>query len=145
VVIGDTHNGYHPSRGRSRAYPRLQFPDRMCVMHDTGENEKKATGRIIRVSKAGWGFISSKEIQFTRIFFHWTALRQDTLTFTELHTGMYVEFTPLQIPAKGYRALHVRVIDKPKELELNDSEATGGDDMSALSEQGQHYDGTSDH
>ena len=75
--------------------------------------EQKAVGRIIRVSKAGWGFISSKDIQFTRIFFHWTALRQDTLTFTELHTGMYVEFTPLQVPSKGYRALHVRVIDKP--------------------------------
>ena len=56
--------------------------------------EKKAVGRIIRVSKTGWGFISSKDIQFTRIFFHWTALRQDTLTFPELHTGMYVEFTP---------------------------------------------------
>jgi cold shock CspA family protein len=81
--------------------------------------EQKAVGRIIRVSKAGWGFISSKDIQFTRIFFHWTALRQDTLTFTELHTGMYVEFTPLQVPSKGYRALHVRVIDKPV-VEVND-------------------------
>ncbi len=102
--------------------------------------EKKVVGRIIRVSKAGWGFISSKEIQFTRIFFHWTALRQDTLPFTDLHTGMYVEFTPLQIPGKGYRAVHVRVIDKPKEqqeVEVSDgTETTEGDEVPELSELG---------
>jgi len=91
--------------------------------------EQKAVGRIIRVSKAGWGFISSRDIQFTRIFFHWTALRQDTLTFTELHTGMYVEFTPLQVPSKGYRALHVRVIDKPTGV-------PDGTDMPELPESG---------
>lgn len=77
--------------------------------------ETKAIGRIIKVSKAGWGFISSKEIEFTRIFFHWTALRQDTIAFPELRTGMTVEFTPLQIPGKGYRAVHVKVIEREKE------------------------------
>lgn len=77
--------------------------------------EVKATGRIIKVSKAGWGFISSKEIEFTRIFFHWTALRQDTATFLELRTGMKVEFTPLQIPGKGWRAVHVRVLEIKEE------------------------------
>jgi cold shock CspA family protein len=74
--------------------------------------EIKVVGRIIKVSKAGWGFISSKDIEFTRIFFHWTALRQDTVPFLELKTGMTVEFTPLQIPGKGYRAVHVRVVEK---------------------------------
>jgi len=96
--------------------------------------EQKAVGRIIRVSKAGWGFISSKDIQFTRIFFHWTALRQDTLTFTELHTGMYVEFTPLQVPSKGYRALHVRVVDKP--VGVPDGTEITGSDLSELQESG---------
>jgi cold shock CspA family protein len=72
----------------------------------------KVVGRIIKISKQGWGFISSKEIQFTRIFFHWTALRQDTMSFPELRTGMTVEFTPLKIEGKGYRAVHVRVIEK---------------------------------
>lgn len=76
--------------------------------------DTKAIGRIIKVSKEGWGFISSKEIEFTRIFFHWTALRQDTITFPELRTGMWVEFTPLQVPGKGYRAVHVRVIEREK-------------------------------
>jgi len=67
-------------------------------------------GRIIKVSKQGWGFISSREIEFTRIFFHWTSLIQATLPFLELKTGMMVEFTPLKIPEKGYRAMHVRVL-----------------------------------
>jgi hypothetical protein len=75
-------------------------------------DNNKAVGRIIKVSKAGWGFISSKEIEFTRIFFHWTSLKQDSLPFLQLRTGMMVEFTPIQIPGKGFRAIHVRVIPK---------------------------------
>ena len=43
-------------------------------MTDTKIENKKVVGRVIKVSKEGWGFISSKEIEFTRIFFHWTAL-----------------------------------------------------------------------
>jgi len=85
-------------------------------------NENKLTGRIIKVSKAGWGFISSREIEFTRIFFHWTSLQQDTLGFKELKTGMHVEFTPLQVDGKGYRAIHVRVIPK------QDKESTNRED-----------------
>lgn len=88
----------------------------------------KVVGRIIKMSKQGWGFISSREIEFTRIFFHWTALRQDTLPFLELKTGMTVEFTPVRLPMKGYRAIHVRVIEKPK-VETNENT-----EMSALSE-----------
>ena len=80
---------------------------------------EKVTGRIIKVSKAGWGFISSRDIEFTRIFFHWTALRQDTIPFLELRSGMQVEFTPLQIQGKGWRAVHVRVIEKEKPSELS--------------------------
>ena len=106
-------------------------------------NETRVTGRIIKVSKDGWGFISSKEIQFTRIFFHWTALKQDTLRFMELHAGMYVEFTPVQVQGKGYRAVHVRVLDKPpakqEEHEVdvtNGPETSDGDGMSQLQEPG---------
>ncbi len=75
---------------------------------------RRVIGRIIKVSKAGWGFISSKEIEFTRIFFHWTALTQDTLTFPELKTGMMVEFSPVKIPLKGWRAVQIRVMQKDK-------------------------------
>jgi cold shock CspA family protein len=91
-------------------------------------SDTKVIGRIIKVSKQGWGFISSKDIEFTRIFFHWTALRQDTIPFLELKTGMQVEFTPLQIPGKGWRAVHVRVVEK---VVPNDTSPT---EVSALPE-----------
>lgn len=83
-------------------------------------DSSRLTGRVIKISKTGWGFISSKEIEFTRIFFHWTQLTQDTLKFTDIRIGMQVEFTPVQIPVKGWRAVHVRVIPK----EVNPLEST---------------------
>lgn len=88
---------------------------------------KRATGRIIKVSKQGWGFISSKQIEFTRIFFHWTALQQNTTPFLQLRTGMWAEFTPMEIPGKGWRAVHVRIIEREKEKEDTN-------EMSTLSE-----------
>ena len=102
--------------------------------------ERKVIGRVIKVHKTGWGFISSRDIEFTRIFFHWTALRQDTVKFPELKTGMTVEFTPVEIPGKGFRAVHVRVIPKPV-LEVNDGTEVieypaDEDEVSALSELG---------
>lgn len=72
--------------------------------------EKVVTGKIIKISDEGWGFISSRDIKFTRIFFHWTSLKQDTLKFTELKNGMKVEFTPVEVDGKGWRAIRIRVI-----------------------------------
>lgn len=72
--------------------------------------DKRANGKIIKVSEDGWGFISSKEIKFTRIFFHWTSLKQDTLKFQELKNGMKVEFTPVEVEGKGVRAIKIRVL-----------------------------------
>lgn len=96
--------------------------------------ETRVVGRIIKVNKMGWGFISSREIEFTRIFFHWTALKQDTLRFPELKAGMHVEFTPFEVPGKGVRAVHVRVVEK-KEVE-HDTE------VSTLPESGSESVGT---
>ena len=77
--------------------------------------EKRIKGKIIKVSDEGWGFISSKDIKFTRIFFHWTSLKQDTLKFTDLKNGMKVEFTPKEVEGKGWRAIKIRVIkDEPQ-------------------------------
>lgn len=104
--------------------------------------DQKIVGRVIKVSKKGWGFVSSKNIEFTRIFFHWTALRQDTIPFLELKVGMWVEFTPLQIDGKGWRAVHIRVIERPKtaEKEVENGETTtetsGRTEVPALSESG---------
>jgi cold shock CspA family protein len=72
--------------------------------------ETRARGKIIKVSDGGWGFISSKDIKFTRIFFHWTSLRQNTLKFTDLRNGMKVEFTPVEVEGKGWRAIKIEVL-----------------------------------
>lgn len=74
------------------------------------KEEKRVLGKIIKVSEDGWGFISSKDIKFTRIFFHWTSLKQDTLKFTDLKVGMKVEFTPVEVQDKGYRAIKIKII-----------------------------------
>lgn len=95
--------------------------------------EQRIVGRVIKVSKEGWGFISSRDIEFTRIFFHWTALVGNTLPFLELKTGMIVEFTPLQIANKGWRAVHVRVIDK-KEEKTNEKPASENNNVPFLQE-----------
>lgn len=75
-------------------------------------NEQRVRGKIIKVSDEGWGFISSKDIKFTRIFFHWTSLKQDTLKFQDLKNGMKVEFTPVEVEKKGWRAIKIRVVNK---------------------------------
>jgi cold shock CspA family protein len=85
-------------------------PDNSPIKPD----EKRVKGKIIKVSDEGWGFISSKEIKFTRIFFHWTSLKQDTLKFQDLKNGMKVEFTPVEVQDKGWRAIKIRVLrDEP--------------------------------
>lgn len=91
------------------------------------EEKKRVTGKIIKVQMApegeeeseemtgGWGFISSFAIPYTRIFFHWTSLRQDTLRFPDLRNGMKVEFTPVEVEGKGWRAIKIVVLpEEPK-------------------------------
>ncbi len=77
----------------------------------TNSEDKRVIGKIIKVSDDGWGFISSKDIKFTRIFFHWTSLKQDTLRFQDLKNGMKVEFTPVEVPEKGIRAIKIKVVE----------------------------------
>jgi cold shock CspA family protein len=80
---------------------------------DSGEpqsGERRVIGRIIKLSKTGYGFISSKDIPFTRVFFHWTSLKQNTLNFAKLELGMHVEFTPKEVEDKGTRAIRIVVL-----------------------------------
>lgn len=72
--------------------------------------EKRVIGKIIKVSPQGWGFISTKEIKFTRIFFHWTSLKWDTTRFPNLKIAMKVEFTPIEVEGKGWRAIKIKVL-----------------------------------
>lgn len=71
---------------------------------------KTAIGKITFIDESGWGFILSKDVPFTRIFFHWTQLRQDTLNFKDIEEGMKVEFIPKETPDKGYRAYRIKII-----------------------------------
>lgn len=77
--------------------------------------EKRITGKIIKLSDKGWGFIVSKDIPFTRIFFHWTSLLQETSHFTELRKGDEVEFTPVEVEGRGYRAIKIDVLEPGNE------------------------------
>lgn len=77
------------------------------------ESGEPIEGKIIKLSEeGGWGFISSKEIPFTRIFFHWTSLSQDTLNFTELKKGMMVSFIPVEKEGRGWSANKIKVVPK---------------------------------
>lgn len=78
-------------------------------------------GKIVKVDKkGGWGFISSFEVPFTRIFFHWVDLKSSTKNMLELKRGMDVEFEVIDHPYKnknndkeviGKRAIKIEVID----------------------------------
>lgn len=80
-------------------------------LEDIKPTEERVTGKIIYLDEKGYGFITSQDIKFTRIFFHWTSLRQDTLKFTQLQKGMIVEFTPKENTDKGTRAIKIKVIN----------------------------------
>lgn len=80
--------------------------------------QRRIQGRILLINEEGWGFITSREIPFRRIFFHWTFLNNDQplLTdkskshFEQIEEGMIVEFKPLEIPDKGWRAIQIEVV-----------------------------------
>lgn len=82
------------------------------------EVKDKIIGRITKIHESGWGFLISEEIKFTKFFFHWTGLAQDTLKFPELKTGMRVKFIPIRLEEvviegekkKGPGAIKIEVI-----------------------------------
>lgn len=87
----------------------------------SGEEDKtvslpdSAKGKIMKLNQkvegGGYGFISSKDIPFVRIFFHWTGLLPDTTPFLELKEDMEVEFKPIRWNDGRYRAIKIRVLE----------------------------------
>jgi cold shock CspA family protein len=75
---------------------------------------KRVRGKIIHLSPTGWGFISTPELPFTRIFFHWTSLSPRD-HFTDLRKGMEIEFTPKDYQDKGIRAIRTEVVKNEPE------------------------------
>ena len=74
------------------------------------DNNQIYEGKITKLSDRGWGFIMSSDLKFTRVFFFWSALVQNTLNFTDLKVGMRVRFIPIKYLDKGTRAIRVEVI-----------------------------------
>lgn len=69
-------------------------------------------GKIIAVNKKGFGFISCKDVPFTRIYFHWTNLVPQTINFAEIKRGDPVDFI-LEKKADGtFKAIKVDILEK---------------------------------
>lgn len=87
------------------------FPVRVIKMENG--NGKVVTGKITKLDPTeGWGFLASDKLKFTRIFFHWSALRG--IHFDNLKVGMEVEFKAVDIPEKGWRAFNIHPVKKEK-------------------------------
>ena len=80
------------------------------------DDTTRYTGKIIHINKGedetgkngGYGFITTPEIPFIRIFFHWSAL-DPTIKFKELEKGQVVSFQTKEFPDKGLRAIKIRL------------------------------------
>ncbi len=79
------------------------------IVHSDELDGSTAEGKIIKVLEQGYGFIVSPALKYTRIFFHWSALNQDTLNFAELKKGMRVRFSLKKFP-KSWRAIKIEVL-----------------------------------
>ncbi len=66
-------------------------------------------GKIIKIDPKGYGFITSLELPYTRIFFHWSALNQD-VKFDKLKINDKVEFESKIVGEKGVRAIKIGLL-----------------------------------
>ena len=78
-------------------------------MTDTVLVANRLTGRITRVDPRGWGFVASEDKPFTRIFFHWSALRPKH-EFLSLQKGQFVSFELINYKDRGWRARDIEVL-----------------------------------
>jgi len=83
---------------------------------DIIENARRVTGRIMVLIPRGYGFISSSEVPFTRIFFHWSGLTPSSKHFSKLRVGDYVEFELIEHEEKGLKAIKIDVKDRPNDV-----------------------------
>lgn len=73
-------------------------------------------GKIIKLQpEKGYGFITSKDVPFERIFFHWTGLHNETIRFLELKEGMDVEFEVKEGP-RGMRAIKIWILEDDEKV-----------------------------
>lgn len=72
------------------------------------------TGKIIYLNPKGWGFINSHDIQFSKVYFHWTGL-VTTLNFKDLKKNSLVKFNALK-REKGWKAINIEVVPDDKKV-----------------------------
>ena len=85
--------------------------------------DKRIEGKVILVNRRGFGFISSKEILYTRIYFHWTNLVPQTINFSEIKRGDPVDFILEKKNDGTYKAIKVDVLERePSPVVENNSE-----------------------
>jgi cold shock CspA family protein len=70
----------------------------------------KYEGKVIYVSDKGWGFVTTRDIPFTKIFFHWTFIDKDQKNFTEWKKGDKVEFYTRSVEGMGLQAINIKQI-----------------------------------
>lgn len=80
-------------------------------MTNVNEADKRYVGKIILINKRGYGFISCKDVPFTRIYFHWTNLLPQTANFAELKRGDEVEFSLVHKEDGTYKAIKIDVFE----------------------------------
>lgn len=74
--------------------------------------DKRIEGKIIVVNKRGFGFISSKEVPYTRIYFHWTNLVPQTINFAEIKRSDPVDFILEKKGDGTYKAIKIDVLER---------------------------------
>lgn len=91
---------------------------RQISMESIKTENKQITGKIIHLNQdKGFGFISSEDIKFERIFFHWTSLVGNKYKFTELKSGMKIKAEAFEVKPnedntkqRGWRAIRIEII-----------------------------------
>lgn len=87
-----------------------------AIMANTEKNgAPRHIGKVVSLNERGFGFIISKDVKFTKIFFHWTALKQNTTNFADLKKGATVEFSIREVPDKGKQAVQIEVVKDAEE------------------------------
>jgi cold shock CspA family protein len=75
--------------------------------------DKRLEGKVILVNKRGYGFISCKDVPYTRIYFHWTNLIPQ-INFADLRRGDTVDFILEKKDDGTYKAIKVDAFDDSK-------------------------------
>lgn len=83
-------------------------------------------GKIFHLNKEkGWGFLTSHDVPFVRIYFHWSALIQKTKKFLELNIGDEVEFE-VKESEQGTTAIRMKVVNNDQSTSVTGEGSTEG-------------------